>query len=273
MKNLSFLILLIFIGIGCDEEPINIPPFEGIISDRVIFIEDLTGVKCPNCPKGTAKLEALRQLYPINFVTVGIHGGFLTDPLPESKYDFKNSDAEALESKLEWIAKPSAVFNRIKFEDQDFQGIDNVDFWQEYLERLMQEEHEVNLSFVTTFNATDGTLRVDITATPLVTKSGDFRVTLMLVENEIEDAQEYPDRIEEDYVHDHVMRKLMTNLDGDAISTEMVAGQELTKSITITLPETLDGSWDPVHMDVVGFISQNIDSKDIAMQGAKAKLM
>lgn len=273
MKNLTFLFLLILLISSCDEEPVNIPPFEGIISDRVIFIEDLTGVKCPNCPKGSAKLEALKQIYPLNFVVVGVHGDFLCDPLGESKYDFRNEDAEDLENKLGWIAKPSAVINRIKFDDQDYQGIDNVDLWQQYLEDLMEQPHEMELSIATTYDPGSRQLKVDVTATPLVTKSGDFRFTVMVTESDIDDAQEYPDRIAEEYVHDHILRKILSNIDGDAAASGITAGQTISKSYTYEIPEIMGNYMlNPEHMEVAAFVSENIDGQDIVMQAAGKKL-
>lgn len=272
MKKLTYLLLLVLGLMSCEEQPIDIPPFEGIISDRVVFIEELTGVRCPNCPSGAEKLEALRLRYPLNIVTVGVHGDFLAEPLSESLYDFRNEDAKALEKKLKWFGKPAAVFNRVTFEDAEIQGIDDIEQWQKYLERLLQEPHEIELDITSTYDASTGQASFTLTADPLITETNDYRVVVMLTEGEIEDAQENQGVIIEEYEHNHVLRKIVTDIDGETIATSITAGQSISKTINVDLPEVLDGRWNSEHIEVVAFISKVINNTNIVMQGAEVKL-
>lgn len=272
MKKLVYTLLVISSLVSCHEQPVIIPPFEPVVSNRVVLIEELTGVKCPNCPSGAAKLEALRTLYPNNMVTVAVHGDFLSDPLPESKYDFRNADAKALEQKLGWLGKPAAVFNRIHFDDAEYQGIDDVELWQDYLETLLLEPQEVNLNVKSSYDENTGNATFDITGLSNIDEINDFKVVVMLTESEIEDAQENQGVIIEEYTHNHVLRKIVTDLDGLSFTNELKVGTPFSKTIFANLPETLDGQWNSEHIEVVAFITRVVDNENIVIQAAQVEL-
>jgi hypothetical protein len=79
MKKLFFLFSLIFF-LSCEE--VTIPITDVVIepTEKVVLIEELTGAKCPNCPKGTKAIENILSKYPDNVIAVGIHGSFLAEP-------------------------------------------------------------------------------------------------------------------------------------------------------------------------------------------------
>jgi hypothetical protein len=100
MKKIFLFVALTAIFMwGCEEAPLNIPDLK--VGARRVLIEELTGVKCTNCPDGTRLLETLQQTYgKENLVVVSIHavpdfsvpfGG--ANP---SLYDFRTDDGTAL---------------------------------------------------------------------------------------------------------------------------------------------------------------------------------
>lgn len=82
MINIFRLSCFLFIAVlfnGCSETEIIVPKAGEIISDRVVLIEDFTGVKCPNCPNAAREITSLMGRYPKNVVAVAYHTEFL-DP-------------------------------------------------------------------------------------------------------------------------------------------------------------------------------------------------
>ena len=55
----------------------------------------------------------------------------MAQPTSSSIYDFRYDDARDLENELApFLGKPAAVVDRVHFEDEDFQTVDNIGRWQ-----------------------------------------------------------------------------------------------------------------------------------------------
>ena len=102
---------------GCEERELTIP--ELTVGARRVLVEELTGVKCTNCPDGTNLLVDLQNTYGAeNLVVVAVHyaPGF-NDPYTganASKYDFKTEDGTAMAKFVgTFEGAPSAAIARI----------------------------------------------------------------------------------------------------------------------------------------------------------------
>jgi len=135
MKKLLVLFGMILFFSACEEQMVVIPIDPTITSGKVVLVEELTGVSCPNCPAGSARLEGMLQTFPNNLVVVGIHGGFLAEPVSDSKYDLRSDAGVHLDQFLkDYLGKPSAYFNRLRYEEWgDIWGNPVPGQWQGYL--------------------------------------------------------------------------------------------------------------------------------------------
>jgi hypothetical protein len=106
-KICNFVFVIVFI-IGCNETPpiidfseknsdlldttYIVSPIPSSVS-TMIFVEDLTGVRCSNCPKAAEKIKEIKVANPGNVVAIGAYPGTLKnfmDPWPgfsNSKYN------------------------------------------------------------------------------------------------------------------------------------------------------------------------------------------
>jgi len=268
MKNMICLIFSILVISSCQEQMVQIEDFQLPITDRVVLIEELTGVKCPNCPAGSSELSRIIDLYEGKVIGVGIHGKFLTTPLDNSAFDFRNEFAEDIEKSFSWLGKPSAVINRIHFDDQDFEGIDVPALWQGYVDAEFEKEVEADLFIEKIYNESTRELEVKIRAVGRVDISEDINISIYLTESHIIDAQ--LDQVVNipDYEHNHVMRTMLTSSSGDALAPSINTGEILTRSYTYTLPPE-DGTWIAENMEVVAFIH----SPTHVIQAAEAHVM
>ena len=275
MKNIFYLIVFFFIFSSCEEVPVVIPEFSFIESGKVILVEELTGIRCPNCPAGSARLAAIKGLFPDNMVLIAIHGIELTKPLNESKYDFRNQDAKDLEVFLKiFLGKPSAYFNRIKFEELgNTWGNPVSGQWQGYIERELQKEQLITLSITKDYDPEARQLTVTVAALPLETLFGEFKINLMLTESDIEDAQEDQQVIIEDYIHNHVLRKAITKFDGDFFTDKLIKNELQKKTYSFTLPVDEQGLWIPENIEIVAFISSTEGVSEEVLQAAEVKLI
>lgn len=274
MKNFSFLLCLVFLITACQETPVVIPEFEPIQSGRVVLVEELTGVRCPNCPAGSERLNSIETQYPNNIVIVGIHGTDLTKPLAESKYDFRNQDAIDLENFLKpYLGKPAAYFNRVFYDE--LQGDWGNSFngqWQGYFERELEKPQTLELSITKSYDPETRVLDITVGALALEDLSGDFKVTIMLTENNIIDAQDDQNTIIDDYKHKHVLREIITNFDGDQFAVTLERNRPFTKSYTYTVPKDDTDLWNDDNMEVIAFIANTEGETEEVLQAALATL-
>lgn len=277
MKNIIYLLVVVFMMISCEEKMVVIPEFEPIDTGKVVYVEELTGVRCPNCPAGSARLESIQNLYPDNVVIVGIHGIDLAKPLDESKYDFRNEDAADLEIFLkDWLGKPSAYFNRERFEELETAGLwghPGVGEWQSYVERELEKPQIMEVTIIKSFDPITRVLDVTVAALPLEDLSGEFKVSIMLTESEIIDAQDDQNQVLDEYEHNHVLRDVITKFDGDTFANQLTKGQAQTKNYTYTIPNDGTGLWVPEHIEIVAFIANAEGESEEVLQAAKAHLV
>jgi hypothetical protein len=256
---------------GCKEIPIEIG--ETIIPDsgKKVLIEDLTGASCPNCPKGAAAVKNILSKYKDQVVAVGIHGFFLSNPTPKSKYDFRNPQARDLEN---WFrptgGKPAASVSRVRRNDNSLLSY-LPDLWLSLTETELQKSQEIELDMTLTYDASSRKLEAKVTAIPLADLDGDFSISVYLTESGIIDAQSNGTEIIENYVHDHVLRAMLTRFDGDSFSSNLKRGASIVRSYSYTLPTEPAGLWVPDNIYLVAMIARNsTDNKEVIQVVEKA---
>jgi hypothetical protein len=269
-KLFSFFAVLILIFVSCTEEPVTIPDFVIPTTNRVVLIEDLTGVRCPNCPKGAAAIESILTKYQGKVIAVGIHGNFLTTPLANSKYDFRNPKAIALEEYLKpYLGKPAAQVNRRKFPDQDFTSIDAIELWENYIDQELKKEQEMELVIKHTYDASSRKLDLVATAGSLIEEGGNYKISVYVTENKIVDPQETKGAIIELFQHNHVLRDMLTSATGDPLSTGIAKGQSFQKSYSYILPSNIKAE----NAEIVVMVARDTNNNRSILQASKIKIL
>ena len=259
---------------SCDEREIVIPEFVSPETDRVVVIEEMTGVSCQGCPNGSTKLQSLIQLFDGNVIGIGVHGDFLCEPVPDhSKYDFRFDKAKEIENSFFFIGKPAAIINRQEFDDQDFIGITNVDAWQQYVERELEKPNLLAMGHSHTYDTETREMEIEITGFPEQNVAGTFNITVQLLENHIIDAQKNGPDIQDDYEHMHVLRAVLTeSAFGDNFDTDLEVGETISSTFTYTLPP-FDGTWVEENIEVVAFVSRVEANSEEIIQGIQFHLV
>ena len=119
MKNkllfLSFVSLLCLLG--CKEKDILIAPYtppspSSAGGDRHVLVEELTGVKCTNCPDAARDLLNLQgSIGADKLIIVANHSaGSFSKPYTDSKYDFRSAEAQTIALFIgDYLGAPAAV--------------------------------------------------------------------------------------------------------------------------------------------------------------------
>lgn len=222
---------------SCNETPVSIPDFELPNTQRVVLFEYLTGVKCPNCPKGSAVIKNMLNIFPVKIAVVGIHGRLQTEPLKDSKYDFRTEVSRQLEEfHRPFLGKPSAMINRLQFAEEPFKAVDLADLWPSYVEGELKKPQLIDIALTSNYDKVTRKVSLALGFLPKVDLNGTFSVSIFVTENKIIDLQETIGRIIPDYEHEHVLRHMMTNVTGDDIASNLKKNQLISKVYSYAIP-------------------------------------
>jgi len=271
MKQLLFLgLMMTLFCLACQEQGINVPEFVLPATDKVVLVEELTGVECSNCPAASAELGAILDRFEGLVVGYGIHGAGFTNPISgESNYLFRNQDNIELENSISYLGKPAATINRIQFEDEDYLAVDAYNLWQGLIEREFEKPSVVNIEMYTSYDEISRQLTIDIDVIPIATIEGNLYLTVTLNESHIIDAQNDNGIIIRDYEHNHVLREIMSNVEGDLIGLPVIQ-ERISRKYTYTIPQE-DGTWIASNMQLIAFVSNDATNPGEVLQARQRK--
>ncbi len=264
LKNLSYVFCVSFIGLSaCQEKMVVIPEYDPPITEKVILIEELTGVICSQCPAGSAALEKIIEQNQGKVIGVGIHGALLSDPINDDSKDLRNQVAIDIENSFDFLGKPAAIINRVRFSDQSFIGINSPSTWADYVTQEFLRDAELLVTPIIAYDEDTRTIQLEVIAKALTDLEGTYNISVMLTQSQIVTPQYYPDHTDYEYVHNHVLRDMLTGTFGDPAFTQLSFDGVKSFNYTYTLPED-DGvtpDWVAEDLEIIAFIS-NVDTED-----------
>lgn len=228
--------------------------------DKVVLIEEFTGVQCVNCPAGSAEIENLLAIHGKRLVAVSIHAGFFAEKFDDSKFDFKTQETENVQSFLgEPDGYPSAVVDRKIFNGEPDLQVSQQS-WAGYIAQQLLVKSPVNLKVQNTFNTSSRqlTATVEVVSTEDLSNQ-ELALTAYLTETNISDPQLTPAGVKSDYKHKHVLRKVLSPFSGESIKNSWPQGQVRTYSYSFTIPPT----WNHENCHVVAFVHKAVNSKEV----------
>lgn len=255
------LIPVVLGGMACSEIGPVITPLEEnntISSDTLqrVFIEEFSGVRCVNCPAGSTELAQLEERYPGQLVVMSVHAGFFSNPYPESRFDFRTGEGNALLNLLgQPLGYPSAVINRRLFEGEADLHLSRAQ-WAGFIAQDLKRRAAYSLEIEPTYNTSDRLFRVDVRTSRLdnaVVDLNDLRISVFLTESGIQDMQLTPEGKQPEYVHRHVLRKALTPFDGVPVGEELNTQKNLVRSFSLQMPE----AWNPAACQVIAVLHRS----------------
>ncbi|MCF8244877.1 MAG: Omp28-related outer membrane protein [Saprospiraceae bacterium] len=229
---------------------------------RQVIIEEFTGVRCVQCPGGSAFIQDLLAIHGQQLIAVSIHAGDFSTPYSASLYDFRTEEGNQLLSYLdEPFGFPSAVVDRKLFTGQFDLQLGQGD-WAGFIASEMAIAPKVRIGIEPGFNAGTRKLTADVTIyVDEAITAPDVRLSIMLTENNIRDLQITPSSSTPipDYNHRHVLRDMLTQYNGDPISEPLSQGAEITRSFSFTMP----ADWKEENCEVIAIVSLAGASKEV----------
>ena len=251
MKKLIIpTLLLAFLWSSCEEKPIIIPELK--VGDRKVVVEELTGVRCPNCPDGSTELENIGQQYGDNLIVIGIHAapGYDQPYEGESLYDFRTSDGTEMANFIGQASFfPTASINRRLVPPETEVYLPRA-VWGGIIAEEISQEPVIGVFLETQFDEDTRDLDITVNLTPDRTLDGEHRLTVLITQDSIKDVQKVGPNKVYDYYHRHVLRDVLTQATGQVLSDALTEGALIQKTFSYKMPD----QWDTRKCTVVAFV-------------------
>jgi len=254
MNKLIFFLgslLLLSITWGCEELPPEIVPCQ---TDRVVLVEEFTGIDCVNCPTGAQKLKQISSQNPGKVIVIGIHAGFFATD--HNGFDLRCSDGEELEQFLGPVqGYPAATINRKIFDGENQLPLGQSQ-WAGLINSEICKRPIASIDLSTTYNANDSLLSITADVTPSDffndVLEHDLAMTIMITEGDIIGYQLTPSGSDNAYVHEHVLRDVMSDdYKGDVIIPK---GNVLSAQQVAINDYKIPADWNPDNCYIIAFI-------------------
>jgi hypothetical protein len=284
-----FLVLFTVFFSACKEEPpyINFTPNRTIgdtnyikspvpsAESKAIYIEEYTGVQCPNCPKAQAEAKIIannnpNRVFILTFHPLGIMTA-LTRPFDASKgdkrtskYDFRTEAGARIFEMVGFNqtgSLPTGNISRRLFQGENQRNID-YQKWPAYAAQDLALSTPVNIE-VKAKNISDS-IEIELTLTYTQNVSDSHYVSIAIAESKIIDVQESKDNngasiYEDNYEHNHVFRTMVTSFFGDYLNASLVPGRVFYKKYRVLRNK----AWNAANLEVVSLVHLNTTQKNV----------
>ncbi len=259
---ISILILVAFILNSCDKvSPPYIESRDYCSGNKKVLIEDYTGHGCVNCPGAAVLAHDLKEQFCDRVVIIGVHAGYFAKPYFEDDTLFAaNYTTEAGNT---WdnffgnssMGNPNGLIDRVKKSDG---YVLYPQSWANTVDPLLMESAKALITISNDFNTDNSTLTTNIKTDIQEPLEGKYSLIVCITQDNLVSPQKNndpeigPTPIDENYVHNHVLRGTLNGVWGETIGTngEVSVGSVYENSYTSAFPD----NWIPKDCHVVAFM-------------------
>jgi hypothetical protein len=198
---------------------------------------------------------------------VALHSYFLDDVYPFSFQDLKSDKAEQFKNNFApGVSKPQAMIDRKIYAGQST-ALYIPAAWTTYTNNELALTTPVNVGITNTYNASTRELDVLVKMQFTAAVTDPLKYTVYLSESDIVTAQLLPTgNVDTNYVHNDVMRDILTNLDGNNLRAENGVGRTYLEEFRITLPTKYNAD----HCKIVALVHTYGAKNDVYQAAEKA---
>ena len=228
-----------------------------------VLIEDLTGVRCNNCPKAAAEAVRLHEINPrIKVMALYIKSSSFSTPWTGYE-DLTTQVAEDIIQDTEapgglpkgYVDRVKGTSNNIANQWEDWEGITTPQ---------LAKTTPVNITLERELNTDTSVVKakVELVYTEDV-PSANHALLLVLTESHIKSKQAMPDNSKNlEYLHNHVLRTSLTSSLGKTIEANVEAGRLIFSTYSLTMEDY----WDPAHCHLLALVQDRTTKEIIQVQ-------
>ena len=284
MRILPALIMLVMSSVIANADPTSPQWVSTTPKNRVMIVEEHTGVRCMYCPIGHKAAKQLMTNNPGKVFVINFHTA-MNGPVPQYEgWDFRTPEGDTLAAAFELKGVPSGLTNRLPV-NQNWWSSDGA--WASVLPQVVAMPSPVNIYARASINEVSRKMVVEVEL--YYTGSSDTtinRLTVLLLQNEIIGGQVDGGPFNTDmhvgvidanqkvyrYRHQHALRKYISpgGTFGQDVSPT-TAGSYIYKKYEVDLPTSIRDI--PVvfeNLEVIAFVAHGLTN---IYTGCKAEIV
>jgi len=224
-------------------------------TNKVVILEEFTGVNCPNCPGGHQTAANMITNYPGQVIVQAYHPSNSNFTTPGSgEPDLRRSYLDGFYSSSYIGSRfmPSALVNRREWGNPAEKAVGQGS-WESSAQTIMAEASPVNVGVVSMYDANANTLTVDVEVYYTADVSNPTTIYVHLLEDGIIAAQS-GNGGGQNYEHKHIFREnISSGAWGDPIAGPTNTGYLFADQYTFDLSNAIDPI-DVTKATVVAFV-------------------
>ncbi len=232
-----------------------------------VFLEKYTGQRCANCPTADNIIHDAQAKYGDKLIAVSVHDKSTFCTPYSADTDLRTEEGNQWSEAFGMLAspKPLALINRA-MSNGNYVQYNPTSSLDGTINSIIDSTALVAIE--TTATLADNNVKIAVDVEFLQTVSDTLTLTLILMEDGIVAPQMQPDGKKEDnYVHNHVLRDVITDVWGLPIDADGNAG---TKRYCELIYAGMSSNWNLANCHIVAFVSKK-DTREI-LNAAKCSI-
>lgn len=279
----TILVTSLMILSSCEEEPpfIDLTDPDKVLRDttyiittipaaqeKVVLVEDISGVNCVNCPDAAVKAEDIKSLHGERVVITTL---LPTKDILKEFTDPKNVYTDLTNLKVDQLLKaigppsglPSGMVDRKDFGNGKTLATIT---WDGHVNTQLQQLNTINIDLENEYVAAKNELIITTKVTYTDNQADSFQsISVMLLESNIIGIQKDRNGVNQNYNFKHVLRDFISRPLGDPITVTLVKGRVVERQYKIAI----DPSWNIDNCEIVVCI--NSSKTQLVYQAARKK--
>lgn len=247
-----------------DDESDNVVEFEVNVYEtaveRKVLMEHFSTAQCPNCPAATQNLTTWTNSRP-NVIWVTHHVGYYTDQFTISESNTMTQFYNAGGSTY----APAIMLDRTHIQSTGEPGpvfFPSASITPNLLDERLATPAFVTLNMEGTLSEVGNYVNINITGEFITDINlGNLKLSVLVIENGLPGPQSGATTTP--YIHNHVIRDMISATTGDAVFTSTTAGSTFSKSYTYKLND----NWNPDNCKIIAFVNNwdpsNVNNREV----------